>query len=220
MIDIQYPDNGEVVALFGDGTAAKGSILIGADGSRSQVRRHLCPTNYANNELPIRLLGVTAPYSPRKCRSIQALDRYFFQCCDPPTGSFMFFGFLYTPTLEEQSHAHYELPLTCQILTSWPYRSGFMGNPVPIEVPEENTERLTWMKTITSNWIEPFKEIVHDIPQGTEVKIISLEDWPPRKGAWDNHDGRVTMIGDAAHAMTMCKSNIQLNRRGSLTFCS
>ena len=46
---------------------------------------------------------------------------------------------------------------------------------------------------------------MQDIPDGTEVKIVNLEDWVSSHGAWDNHDRRVTLIGDAAHSMTMCK---------------
>lgn len=62
------------------------------------------------------------------------------------------------------------------------------------------------MKSFVQGWAEPFKEIVDRIPTSDEVKSISLEDWPPGKGVWDNLNGRVTMVGDAAHTMTMCKS--------------
>jgi hypothetical protein len=64
------------------------------------------------------------------------------------------------------------------------------------------------MKEIASGWIAPFSGIVQDIPEGTEVKTLGLEDWPPSKGMWDNSGGRITLIGDAAHAMTMCKSGL------------
>jgi hypothetical protein len=118
----------------------------------------------------------------------------------------MFVGFLHTPTSKEQDDANGTLPLICQVMTSWSYKPGSLGISEPSDVPVGNTERLAWMKMISSGWVEPFRGIVHDIPEDTEAKVISLEDWPPRKGQWDNHEGRVTMIGDAAHAMTMCKS--------------
>ncbi|RDW77709.1 hypothetical protein BP6252_05762 [Coleophoma cylindrospora] len=200
---IDYPKQGEVVAQFSDGTSATGTILVGCDGSRSQVRRVLCPANYENNVVPIRLLGVTAPYSPERCKPIQALDRYFFQCCDPATDTFMFYGFLNVPTLKEQDATTETLPITCQVLTSWPCRPGFMGKDEVTEVPVENNDRLMLMKSISAGWVEPFKQLVHDIPDTAEVKVVNLEDWPPQKGAWNNREGRVTLIGDAAHAMTM-----------------
>lgn len=92
-------------------------------------------------------------------------------------------------------------------MTSWPYKAGFLGISEPSEIPEGNEERLAWMRNISSGWIPPFRDLVHSIPEATETKVISLEDWPPKKEAWNNHGARVTMIGDAAHAMTICNSN-------------
>lgn len=180
---------------------------MGCDGSRSRVRRFLCPTNYANNVMPVRLLGTTVPYPLEKYTKIQALDPYFFQCCDPATDTFMFYGFLHVPTAKEQEAAKGTLKSACQVLTSWPYRAGFLGRSEPTEVPETSAERISWVKTITSGWVEPFRGLVQDIPDDAEPKVINLEDWPPQKGSWDNRGGRVTLIGDAAHAMTMCKSS-------------
>lgn len=94
----------------------------------------------------------------------------------------------------------------CQIITSWPYRSAFRGRDAPVDVPESNENRLSWMRELASGWTEPFSGIVQDIPAGTEAKAITLEDWPPSKGLWDNAGGRIALIGDAAHAMTMCRS--------------
>jgi hypothetical protein len=44
-------------------------------------------------------------------------------------------------------------------------------------------------------------------PSSTEVKAIRLDDWPLSKGMWDNACGRKALVGDAAHAMTMCRSS-------------
>lgn len=62
------------------------------------------------------------------------------------------------------------------------------------------------MKEVTKGWVEPFRSIVADIPEGTDVKSLALEDWLPAEEGFDSRDGRVTLIGDAAHAMTMCMS--------------
>ncbi|RFU27369.1 hypothetical protein B7463_g8973, partial [Scytalidium lignicola] len=200
---IEHPSENEIVAIFEDGTTAKGNMLIGCDGSRSNVRRILCPNNYQNNVVPNRLTGVSVPYSPEKVARFQALDPYFFQCCDPATNSFMFFGFLKVPGKKEQEAANGTLPVISQVLISWPYRPGFLGHDEPVEVAAEQKDRIKWLKTISKNWVEPFREIAQDIPDDAEAKIVNLEDWPPVKGAWDNAGGKVTLIGDAAHAMTM-----------------
>ena len=60
------------------------------------------------------------------------------------------------------------------------------------------------MKWIAEGWVEPFKECVEYIPEHAEVKSIELEDWVPGEGMWENWEGRRTLIGDAAHTMTMC----------------
>ncbi|KAM0805876.1 hypothetical protein BDR22DRAFT_968578 [Usnea florida] len=78
-----------------------------------------------------------------------------------------------------------------------------MGRDEPLEVPEDGEERLALMKRLANNWAEPFKECVGSIPEGTVVRAVRLEDFVPVHGMWDNMHGRVTMIGDAAHTMTM-----------------
>ena len=77
-------------------------------------------------------------------------------------------------------------------------------------MPASNEERLEWMKSIAKGWAEPFPSLVFDISTDTEVREIILEDWPPPvTGGRDNRNGTVTLVGDAAHAMTMCEFLLQ-----------
>jgi 2-polyprenyl-6-methoxyphenol hydroxylase-like FAD-dependent oxidoreductase len=48
------------------------------------------------------------------------------------------------------------------------------------------------------------RKVVEGIPEDSTVLEIKLQDWPTLK--WPTHHGRVTLVGDPAHAMTMCKS--------------
>jgi len=50
---------------------------------------------------------------------------------------------------------------------------------------------------------EPFKTFALAIPDDTPVWHNRLPSWFPKP--WDNHNGRITLIGDAAHAMTFRK---------------
>lgn len=77
-----------------------------------------------------------------------------------------------------------------------------MDEKEPTEVPKTDHERVGLMKRIAAGWAEPFRECVLSIPGDAEVKTIRLEDWVPRQGAWDGQ-GKATLVGDAAHAMTM-----------------
>ena len=134
---------------------------------------------------------------------MRALDPFFFQGGDPQSDVFMWFSFLDTPS----NNSRWENPETfeCQIMIGWPYRKGFLGRDEPLDAPAGNSEKLALMKRIVQGWAEPFQECVMEIPEDTKVQSIKLEDFVPRQGMLDsNMNGRVTILGDAAHAMTMC----------------
>ena len=176
--------------------------MIGADGSRSRVRALLTPLTSLNQSLPVRLLGVSVVYPSSIAFTMRELDPFVLMGGDPQSDVFFLFSFLDTPinNAREDNPDSYE----CQIVVSWPYRSGFQGREAPLEVPLSNEGRIDLMKSFAQEWAEPFKEIVNSIPPGTEAKNVSVEDWAPKRGMWDNRGGKVTMIGDAAHTMTMC----------------
>ncbi|ERF68200.1 hypothetical protein EPUS_05281 [Endocarpon pusillum Z07020] len=205
-------DTPTITVHFTDSTTYTGTLLIGADGVHSCVRSTLLSYHHTPDSqkittyhLPIRLLGVSVPYPASLALKLRALDPFFFQGGDPATNAFMYFSFLSSPgnyPVSEDSAARdtYE----CQIIISWPYRSGFRGEKEPLDVPEDHEERVKVMKKLADGWAEPFRECVLSIPEkGTAVTAITLEDFVPSEGIWDNLGGRVTLVGDAAHAMTM-----------------
>lgn len=61
------------------------------------------------------------------------------------------------------------------------------------------------MKRISAEWSDPFRRIIQSIPADAEPKTITLEDWVPPEGGWNGTpgSGRVVLVGDSAHAMTM-----------------
>ena len=178
-------------------------MIVGCDGSRSQVRRSLFPDPaiHSNYQLPIRLLGASTIYSGAFTSKVRALDPFFFQGGHPDTDAAHWFSFLDSPNSSGRGDDSRE----CQILVSWPYRANFMGNDKPLELPAESRDRVALMKTISSNWADPFYSIVQAIPEDNEVKSISLEDWVPPREHWNDTpgSGRVILVGDSAHAMTM-----------------
>lgn len=202
--NITHQSSSTATAHFIDGTSATGNLIVGCDGSRSAVRRTLAPTAYQNYRLPVRLIGLRVVRPVEEVKVCHDKDIHFFQGGDPTSNAYFWHSFIYYPRSDDKPRE-----ATCQIMLSWPYKAGTFGNPDPVEMPASNKERLEWMKSIAKGWAEPFRSLVFDISVDTEAREIVLEDWPPVTGGWDNRNGTVTLVGDAAHAMTMCEFQLQ-----------
>lgn len=87
---------------------------------------------------------------------------------------------------------------------SWPYRPGFLGNESPLDVPASQSERYRLLRQIASTWAEQFRSIAYEFLEGEEIKDLVPRDFPPPKTL--RSKGRSVLMGDAIHAMAMCKS--------------
>jgi hypothetical protein len=63
-------------------------------------------------------------------------------------------------------------------------------------------------------YAEPFNAIFQSIPEDSGAWHNRLSYWPTE--AWDNHNGTVTLIGDAAHPMTFRTSSTFLYAQKSI----
>lgn len=61
------------------------------------------------------------------------------------------------------------------------------------------------LKELTANWVEPFRSLVHNLPDDAEARSIRIQDWLFNPGK--SLHPRVVMMGDSAHTMTMCKAS-------------
>lgn len=59
---------------------------------------------------------------------------------------------------------------------------------------------LAEIKMKTKDFAEPFRSANAWIPDGTPVYTNRMTYWEPNP--WDNHGGRISLAGDAAHPMT------------------
>ena len=193
LVDVRESEDG-VTVLFDDDSSADGMLLVGCDGANSVARRLCHPYDYENHELPIRFLGTGVHYDFEQVREIRRLDPYFLQGSDPRSDVFLWFSFLNTPSDPDSGEGR-DGKYYCQIMTSWPARSGFLGKGEVSEIPDGKQKQLEWMKHLASDWVEPFRSIVQDIPEDCEVLPIHLADWQPRR----TNGGRIVLVGDAAH---------------------
>ncbi|KAL3474261.1 hypothetical protein BJX99DRAFT_271796 [Aspergillus californicus] len=183
-----------VQLIFEDEERVTGGMVIGVEGSRSMIRRVLRPDAYSNIQLPIRFTGVAVDMAPSEIQPLRAMDPLLFQGCEPGSGTYLWFSVLETPLGNGTAGTGAER-FRAQICMSWPVRSE------TDEVASTDEGRLANMKRRADGFTPFLKQAVQNIPEGIPVTEISLADWECLD--WDNQDGRITLAGDAAHAMTM-----------------
>lgn len=204
-IDIQWgksiarfesPTEGEIVVYFEDGTSTKGAMLVGADGSGSRTRRLLVGQEAGKlYQLPFRFMGVTVRMTEDQVKPLRDVDPLLFQGCHPDTGVFMWFSMLSTPQVNGSQGTGDNEYYEGQLNLSWRSRDADDG------VPELDKDRVAKMKKLAEGFEPRLKKAIDSIPDSSSVLEIKLQDWPTQK--WDNRTGTVTLVGDAAHAMTM-----------------
>ncbi|KAF2086454.1 FAD/NAD(P)-binding domain-containing protein [Saccharata proteae CBS 121410] len=196
VVDARIPEakDSPATLIFDDGSKFDGSMIVGVEGSNSTIRQLLSPNDYKNAQLPIRFLGVGIDMTPFAIAPLRALDPLLFQGLHPQSRTFMWFSTLETPesngtagTVNERYRA--------QINISWP-----VIHPED-EIKSTNSEKLAQMKARASMLDDRLRKVVEGIPDDTLISEIKLADWECKN--WDNRDGRMTLAGDAAHAMTM-----------------
>nr|ADO29923.1 hypothetical protein PP101 [Penicillium paxilli] len=195
VVDVNLPeDKSKVQLMFADETTVTGRIAIGIEGSRSMVRQILRPDKYDNAPLGINFTGVAVDLTPDQIKPLREMDPLLFQGCHPPTGAFFWFSMLETPKVNGTAGTEFER-FRAQICMSWP------ENGPEDKVSNTDEARLDNMKRRAQGFVPFLQQAVERIPPGTPVTEIKLADWECFD--WNNHNGRVTLAGDAAHAMTM-----------------
>ena len=191
-------ENGISVS-FTDGTEVQGSLLAAADGSGSKIRQLLVGKELGRlNHLPAHFLAVTVRLAEEKVIRLPGLDSSKLQGSHPDTGYYMWYSILSTPEVNGSSRTDspfYE----AQFDFSW-----LVHGPED-DMPPTNAGRLAKIKSLASagtGFQKTLRDAVESIPDDTEVLEFNLSDWPIVP--WHGFDGRVTLLGDAAHPMTMC----------------
>jgi 2-polyprenyl-6-methoxyphenol hydroxylase-like FAD-dependent oxidoreductase len=186
---------GGVEVEFADGERVRGAMLVGADGANSRVRQVLCGDAWQLERLPIRMLGTTVRLSEEEFAPLRAIHPMLFQGCHSETETYMWFSIISVPETNGSVRTDKSV-YEGQVNLSWRFGVGAE------EPPAENEERLKLMKKLARPFEERLRTLVENLSEDNIVAEIRLQDWPSVE--WPNH-GRATLIGDAAHAMTMCK---------------
>ncbi|KAI4606446.1 hypothetical protein J4E80_010198 [Alternaria sp. BMP 0032] len=181
-------ENGGVTVHFEDGTTDTGTLVIGLDGAMSKVRRCLLPHSGIMDTLPFALMNFNASYTASQALFIKEHLHPLVDIAIHPAGHYIRANVLDMPDEKDAS------TWTFQILSTWPLKY--------VEDHDNEDGRLERLKAHVKRdgWAEPYKSAIEWIPEDTPVLRDQLKIW--KTVPWDNQDGRVTLCGDAAHAMT------------------
>ncbi|KAL8954103.1 MAG: hypothetical protein Q9222_000082 [Ikaeria aurantiellina] len=195
-IDIQYgkrlssitsPSNGDpVVAKFEDGSSAKGSILIGTDGANSKVRELLLGAEKAAQQtLPLMGCGLVERLPADVALKVRAINEIY--CVNyHPEGIYAFISLHDVPDPSKRETSKWMCYLTAK--------------KTDVEIPTDDMHIRQHWDQCAEKFAEPIRMAYLSIPQESKIWCHQLSEW--RTLPWDNHDGRLTLAGDAAHPMT------------------
>jgi 2-polyprenyl-6-methoxyphenol hydroxylase-like FAD-dependent oxidoreductase len=186
-------DGPGVTATFTDGTTLSGRILVGADGAHSTTRELLVGQSLAQvKRLPFAATFIQAQYTREQALFLRSFHPLYL-ASPHPNGLFAFFGLQDAPDVDLPEN------WTFFFYISW---------PSSLEQQDEeaktfsNSDRLKQVKDLAKVYTEPWKSAFEWLDDDKEGWYMGLTVWDPETVVWDNMQGRVTLVGDAAHPMT------------------
>ena len=181
-----------VAATFADGTTEGGTLLIGAEGAHSRTRDwqfQASPQVAALQTVPISSFVALTKFNRELASSLRNIHPTYCTALNP-SNVLTFFSL-------HDGAANDPAEWVFMILLSWPVSE----TDDHAALARDDNLLLDKVCALVEPLADPFKAMVRGIPRGTKTWYSSrMTYWPTRP--WDNRGGRVTLAGDAAHALT------------------
>lgn len=211
LVDVAFIDSGGVSATFSDGSTVQASMIIGADGPRSRVRELAMGSveDAAVSKFPIFHTNMTVCFNdaekaqyvrkehPTSYLALSSQSFHAFQSSQFPYKQ-TFFPVQQANVFPQVSN----MPDGNDHPESWIFHMAmaWLGDS---DNKLSYPERLALIKARAQKIGEPARSAFMWLPDDTEVHKADISYWVTKP--WDNHQGRMTLIGDAAHPMPPCE---------------
>ncbi|KAM5443224.1 hypothetical protein MferCBS31731_001541 [Microsporum ferrugineum] len=193
--NISMSSDGRIATVhFEDGTSSSGQFVIAADGARSTARQLLLgKTRGAIRRLPYAATFIHAKFTAEQALHLRSFHPLYIAGIHP-SGFFSFFG------MHDAEDPARPETWTFFFYISWKYSLEEQDSTSGWS----NKQRLDQVKSFAKDFCDPWKSAFEWIGDDHQVWYMGLTDFDPGSEGhcWNNHGGRVTLAGDAAHAMT------------------